>query len=286
MFRDPRVRRALAYAFDFEWTNAHLFYGAYARTRSYFSNSELAASGLPDPAELAVLAPFRDRLPAAVFTEAYAPPATDGSGYPRANLLHALDLLADAGWIVRDGTLVDAATGAPMAFELLLGNEGTWERVALPFVQNLARLGVAARVRTVDRAQYQYRLDHFDFDMIVDVWPQSLYPGNEQRDYWGSRAAAIPGSRNTTGISDPAVDALLDLLVAAPDRDALVARARALDRVLLGGHYAIPQWHIGSFRIAYWDTFGRPAVVPPYGLPFDAWWIDPAKVARLRGPER
>lgn len=272
VFRDPRVRQALAQAFDFEWTNTHLFYGAYTRTASYFSNSELAARGLPGPAEQQVLAPFRERIPPAVFTETYRPPSTTGRVGIRPNLVHALRLLEEAGWVVRDMRLVHERTGQPMTFEILL-SEPTWERITLPFVQNLERLGVRARVRTVDAAQYEYRLKHFDFDMTVAVFPQSLSPGNEQNDYWSREAARTPGSRNLAGVSDPVVDELIALLIAAPDRAALVARTRALDRVLLWGHYVIPHWHIAAFRVAYWDRFGRPAVSPRYDLGFDSWWV-------------
>jgi microcin C transport system substrate-binding protein len=275
VFGDPRVRQALAYAFDFEWTNAHLFYDAYTRTTSYFSNSELAPRGLPGEAERAALEPFRDRVPAEVFVAAYRPPST-GIGGIRPNLVTALRLLAEAGWVVHDMRLVHAATGRPMTFEILI-DDPTWERITLPFVQNLERLGVRARIRTVDAPQYEYRLKHFDFDMTVAVFPQSLSPGNEQVDYWGSEAARTPGSRNLAGVSDPVVDALIGRLIAAPDRAALVARTRALDRVLQWGHYVIPHWHITAFRVAYWDRFGRPAVAPKYELGLDTWWIDPRK---------
>jgi microcin C transport system substrate-binding protein len=278
VFQDPRVREALAAAFDFEWSNAHLFYGAYTRTRSYFSNSELASRGLPGPAELAVLAPFRGRVPDAVFTREYAPPSTVPGGL-RPNLVHALDLLRQAGWIVRDERLVNAATGAPLTFEILL-DDPIWERIALPFVKNLERLGVTARVRTVDAAQYEYRLKQFDFDMTISVFAQSLSPGNEQRDFWSSAAADTPGSANLAGVRDPVVDRLVDELIAAPDRPALVARTRALDRVLLWGYYVIPHWHITAFRVAYWNRFGRPAVAPKYDLGFDTWWVLPPKAGR------
>jgi microcin C transport system substrate-binding protein len=274
VFRDPRVRQALANAFDFEWTNAHLFHGAYTRTASYFSNSELAARGLPGDAEREVLSPFRERVPEAVF-KAYHPPSTDPGGL-RPNLVRALRLLEDAGWIVRDMRLVNARTGQPLTLEILL-DDPTWERITLPFVQNLERLGVTARVRTVDAAQYEYRLKHFDFDMTVAVFPQSLSPGNEQADYWSREAARTPGSRNLAGVSDPVVDELIALLIAAPDRPALLARTRALDRVLLSGHYVIPHWHISAFRVAYWNRFGRPAVSPKYDLGFDGWWVESQK---------
>jgi microcin C transport system substrate-binding protein len=284
VFADPRVRYALAHAFDFEWTNRYLFYGAYTRTESYFSNSELAARGLPGPAERAVLEPFRDRIPREVFTRPYHPPSTEPGGL-RPNLLRALEWLEDGGWVVRDFRLVHARTGRPMTFEILL-DDPTWERIALPFVANLERLGVDARVRTVDSAQYQYRLDHFDFDMTVGVFPQSLSPGNEQRDYWSLAAARTPGSRNLAGVADPVVDELIAQAVAAPDRPALVARVRALDRVLLWGHYVIPQWHIKTFRVAYWTRLGRPPVTPPFDLGFDTWWIERPELPSDRDDRR
>ena len=279
VFADDRVREALAAAFDFEWSNAHLFYGAYTRTDSYFSNSELASRGLPGEAELGALAPFRGRVPDTVFTREYRPPSTVPYGL-RPNLVHALALLRHAGWVVRDMKLVKAETGVPMSFEILL-DDPTWERITLPFVKNLERLGVAARVRTVDSAQYEYRLKQFDFDMTVAVFEQSLSPGNEQLDFWSSAAAETPGSRNLVGVRDSVVDRLITALIAAPDRPALVARARGLDRVLLWSHYVIPHWHITAFRVAYWDRFGRPAVSPKYDLGFDTWWVDPRKAGRL-----
>ncbi|GBD43931.1 Oligopeptide-binding protein AppA [bacterium HR40] len=281
IFRDRRVRAALAYAFDFEWTNRTLFYGAYTRTDSYFENSELEAEGLPGPAELALLEPFRDRLPAEVFTRRYEPPKTDGSGNLREQLRTALRMLREAGWDVRDGRLVQLASGMPMRFEILLVNPA-FERIVGPFVQNLARLGIEASVRTVDTAQYENRVNQFDFDMIVGVWGQSLSPGNEQRDFWSCEAANTPGSRNWAGVCDPVVDALIDRIIGAPSREELVAACRALDRVLLWGHYVIPHWHIPYLRVAYWNKFGRPAVLPRHDLDLFAWWVDPAKLAALQ----
>src|SRR6266403_2147299 len=275
VFRDARVREALACAFDFAWSNAHLFYGAYTRTRSYFSNSELASRGLPGQAELSVLTPFRGRVPDEVFTREYRPSSTGADGI-RPNLVRALELLRQAGWVVRDMRLVSVETGRPLTFEILL-DDPTGERITLPFVKNLERLGVTAHVRTVDSAQYEYRMKHFDFDMTVAVFAQSLSPGNEQVDFWASASADTPGSRNLAGVHDPVVDRLVELVIAAPDRAALVARTRALDRVLLWGHYVIPHWHITAFRVAYWDRFGRPAVSPKYDLGFDTWWIDPSR---------
>jgi len=275
IFQDSRVREALSVAFDFEWSNAHLFYGAYQRTKSYFANSELASRGLPSEAELTVLAPFRGRIPEAVFTREYQPPSTVPDGL-RPGLIRALALLKDAGWVVRDLRLVNAATGQPLTFEILL-DDATYERIALPFAKNLERLGVQARVRTVDAAQYEYRTKQFDFDMVIGLFAQSASPGNEQIDFWASVSADTPGSRNWAGVRDPVVDKLIERLIASPDRAALVARTRALDRVLLWGHYVIPHYYIAAFRVVYWNRFGRPAVTPQYDLGFDSWWIDPGK---------
>ncbi len=281
MFKDKRVREALDYAFDFEWSNRTLFYGLYTRTKSYFDNSELASRGLPTGDELKVLEPFRGRVPDEVFTKAYTLPVTDGSGNNRANLREAARLLEEAGWVIRNGRRVNKDTGRPLAFEILLDNP-LFERVALPFAQNLRRLGVNAQVRTVDPAQYQERIINFDFDMIVGLWGESNSPGNEQREFWGSAAADTPGSQNLIGIKDPVIDALIDEVVAAPDRAQLVARVRALDRVLLWGQYVIPHWHSAVYRVVYWNRFGRPAASPKYDLGFDSWWIDPQKDQALQ----
>jgi microcin C transport system substrate-binding protein len=280
LFRDRRVRQALGYAFDFEWTNRTLFYGAYTRTASYFANSELAARGLPGPGESKVLEPFRGRVPPDVFTRDYQPPVTDGSGFIRENLLAALRLLEQAGWVVRDMKLVNRVTGEPFEFEILLDDPG-FERITLPFTKNLEHLGIRARPRTVDEAQYQKRVETFDFDVIVKIWGQSLSPGNEQVDYWTSERAGVPGSENVAGIQDPVVDALVAELIAAPGRQSLIDRTRALDRVLLWGFYVVPHWHSTSFRVAAWDKFGRPAITPKYNLPLDAWWIDPVRSEAL-----
>jgi microcin C transport system substrate-binding protein len=285
IFKDPRVRRALAYAFDFETTNKNLFYGQYTRTKSYFSNSELASSGLPSGGELAILERFRGRVPDEVFTAVYDTPTTDGAGNIRPNLKSALGLLKEAGWVIRDRKLVFAETGQPMKFEILIF-QPVWERIALPFVQNLERLGIDVRVRRVDTSQYKVRVDHFDFDMIVGGWGQSLSPGNEQRGFWGSAYADIPGSRNFVAIKDPVIDELIDMVIAAPDRKSLVERTRALDRVLLWGHYVIPNWHIPYDRIVYWNKFGRPDTLTIRGTSPRTWWIDPAKVAALNAGDR
>lgn len=285
LFQDARVRRALIEVFDFEWMNINLFYSAYARTTSYFSNSDFAARGLPEGREAEILESFRGRVPDSVFTEEYKLPVTDGSGNNREGLRRALGLLREAGWTVRDRRLVDAQ-GRPFEFEILLQG-ATMERVALPYARWLERLGITARVRTVDPAQYRVRIDSFDYDMTVHVFPQGFYPGNEQRDYWTSAKARENGSQNIAGIADPAIDELVELVIAAPDYRELVARTRALDRVLLHHNFVIPHWHSRSFRIAYWDRFGRPDRNPRYGLAFpSAWWIDPARERALAEARR
>jgi microcin C transport system substrate-binding protein len=280
-FQDRRVRAALTYAFDFEWSNQNLFYGQYTRTQSYFSNSELASSGLPSDAELAMLEPLRGQIPDEIFTEEYKAPSTDGRGGLRANLRTAAKMLREAGWEIKDGKLVDPRSGEPMEIEILLAQEA-FERVMAPFVRNLERLGVKATIRLVDSSQYTNRVRDFDFDMIVGSWGQSLSPGNEQRGFWGSAAADRPGSRNLVGIKDPAIDALIDKVIFAKDRDDLITACRALDRVLLWNHFVIPNWHIDKYRIAYWNRFGRPDIKPKYALGFpDTWWVDAVKDAAL-----
>jgi len=283
-FASPKVREALTYAFDFEWSNKNLFYGIYTRTRSYFSNSELASRGLPEGAELALLEPYREQLPADVFLKEYNPPKSTGSGNNRANLRTAKNMLEDAGWSVIDKKLINRETGEQMEIEFLLISPA-FERVVGPFVRNLEKLGITARIRLVDTAQYQNRVNDFDYDVVVNSWGQSLSPGNEQRDFWSTDAADRNGSRNYAGIKDPVVDALIDKIIFAPDRASLVAATRALDRVLLWGHYVIPNWHTRDFRIAYWDRFGRPKTFSKYQLSFfDTWWIDPEKGEKAASP--
>lgn len=279
LFQDARVREALMNVFDYEWLNANIFNGLYARTGSFFSNSELASSGLPQGRELAILESFRGRVPESVFTTEFRLPTTDGSGNNRDGLRRALTLMREAGWEVRNRRLVNAQ-GQGFSFEILL-NGASFERVALPYVQWLQRLGVEARVRTVDPAQYQVRTDAFDFDMTVDVIGQSLSPGNEQRDYWTCEKARENGSQNIAGICDPVIDALVEMLINAPDREELLHRTRALDRVLLHHHFVIPQWHNRLFWVAFWDRFGRPERNPRYALGFDSWWLDAARDAAL-----
>ena len=271
-FADRAVRSALAYAFDFEWTNQHLYYDLFTRSRSYWGNSELGSSGLPSGLELDILNGYRGRVPEEVFTEAYNPPKTDGSGNNRGLLRTAKKLLQEAGWRVQDGTLTHVKTGEPMRIEFLLASS-SYERVLGPVIQNLDRLGIAAAVRTVDAAQYQNRVQSFDYDVIVASWRQTLSPGNEQRNFWSSTAAQTPGSRNYAGIADPVVDELIERQIAAPDRPTQVALTRALDRVLLWGYYVIPGSHSRSHRLAYWNTFSRPPKPPRNGTGFpDTWW--------------
>jgi microcin C transport system substrate-binding protein len=285
LFQDARVRRALIEVFDYEWMNTNLFYDAYTRTESYFSNSDFASRGLPEGRELEILNQYRGRVPAAVFTEEYRLPKTDGSGNNREGLRRALALLREAGWTVRDRRLVNAE-GRRFEFEILLQG-ATFERVALPYVQWLERLGISARVRTVDPAQYQVRVDAFDYDITIDSIGQGFHPGNEQRDYWTCAKARENGSQNVAGICDPVIDELVEMVIAAPNQPELVARTRALDRILLHYNYTIPQWHSRSFRIAYWERFGRPEKTPRYGLGFPAaWWIDPARDTALAEARR
>lgn len=273
-FQDIRVRRALGLATDFAWIGKTLFHGALVRTASYYPNSELAAEGRPGPEELAVLEPFRDRLPPALFSEPFTLPRTDGTGPAgaRGNLREALRLLAEAGWRVSGGRLTDGA-GRPFAFEILLGNPSD-ERVALEYARSLERLGIAATVRTVDNAQYQGRLDHFDFDMTLRWWVSSLSPGNEQLYYYGSEAADQPGSRNYPGIRDPVVDAIATSIAEARTRADLVARVRALDRVLLWGHYMVPLFHSPADLMARWSRLKHPEATPLYGPLVESWWIE------------
>jgi microcin C transport system substrate-binding protein len=279
VFANPLVRQAMAETFDFEWANKNLFYGNYTRTQSYFSNSDLASSGIPQGDELKLLEPYRKELPPALFTEPFKLPVTDGSGNNREQLRHALDLLQKAGWSVKERQLVDQ-NGEQMSFTILL-DEPSLERVALPYVQLLQKLGIDARVRTVDPAQYQHLTDDFDFDMIMMIFPESDIPGNELRDYFTCAAAKAQGSYNVPGICDPAVDALVERIVTAQDRETLAIAARALDRILLWRWFLVPNWDSRTFHIAYWDRFGYPDKPIREGFNFDTWWVDPAKAAAV-----
>ena len=278
VFAERAVRYALSLAFDFEWINKALLQGAYVRTHSIFDNSELGSSGLPQGGELALLEPHGSRLPAELFESAYRAPALEGG--LRANLAAARRLLAEAGWVVEDGSLRRAADGLPLAFEILLVNPGN-EKIALAFARNLKRLGVETKVRTVDTAQYQYRRNVYDFDMIVYRWGMSLSPGNEQAFYWGSDAAHQEGTRNYPGIEDPAVDDLIARMTQARARADFVDVIRAMDRVLMWGHYLVPLYHLNDDRYAYWNKFRRPESVPLYGAVLDTWWEEPGRADAL-----
>mgnify|MGYP002628614750 CR=1 FL=1 len=279
-FQDARVRQAIGLAFDFEWTNRNLFYEQYTRSYSYFSNSELAAVGSADGEERAILSCLKAYFPDDILAPPAKPAVTDGSGWPRDNLREAFALLEAAGWVVRDLKLVEADTGRPFRFEILLVSPA-FERIVLPFKRNLERLGMEVSVRLVDQSQYINRIRQYDFDVIITGWGQSESPGNEQRDYWGSAAAGRPGTRNYIGISNPGIDALIEVLIEAPDRASLIARTRALDRALLAGRWVVPNWHLAAERIVYWDKFGMPELTPYKGVSVDTWWFDPAKAERL-----
>ncbi|HXC29495.1 MAG TPA: extracellular solute-binding protein [Stellaceae bacterium] len=273
LFQDPKVRQALAYAFDFEWSNQNLFYGAYTRTRSYFDNSELAATGVPQGDELKILEPFKGQIPDEVFTKEYDPPKYTDTFTIRDGLRDALDLLKQAGWSFKGEQLVNDKTGEPFKFEIL-DYDPAIERVALPFIQILKRLGVTATMRTVDVSQYEQLMNNFNYDMNVSIFPQSLSPGNEQREFFGSKAADQPGSQNTLGIKSPVIDQLIEAIISAQTRADLVAHVKTLDRVLQWGYYLIPQYHLPDHWVAYWDKFRRPETAPKYALGLDTWWID------------
>ncbi|OGQ95435.1 MAG: peptide ABC transporter substrate-binding protein [Deltaproteobacteria bacterium RIFOXYD12_FULL_57_12] len=274
LFADRRVRQALSLAFDFEWANSKLFFDQYTRCASYFSNSDLAATGLPQGLELAYLTPHQDKLPAEVFSVAPTPFSTLPPTSLRENLLTAKKLLADAGWQVRDGQLVNKA-GQSFTFEILLVSP-SFERVMAGYAKNLEKLGIKASYRAIDPALYTDRLNRFDFDMVVNVFGQSQSPGNEQRDYWHSSVADREGSKNLIGVRDPVVDELVDKIIYAKTQEELVAACRALDRVLWYGHYVVPNWYVAKHRLAYWNVFARPATLPRYYSPQQAlmtWWF-------------
>ena len=277
VFSDRRVREAFGLMFDYEWANRQLFNGAYTRTRSYFDNSELASSGLPSDAELKLLEPLREHVPPQVFTDAYQPPVTDGSGIIREQQRRAYQLLQEAGWRVEGDQMLDS-TGTPVKVEFLLA-QTEFERVLLPYKRNLADLGIELVIRRVDVSQYINRLRSRDFDLMVGGFGQSNSPGNEQREYWHSSSADNPGSRNFIGLKDPAVDSLVEGLINADSRDSLITHTRALDRVLLWGHYVVPNWHIKTWRVAYWNRFEHPKVSPKYDIGLHTWW------ARTKSPE-
>ncbi|MGI9382417.1 MAG: extracellular solute-binding protein [Methyloligellaceae bacterium] len=302
-FTDPRVRRAFNLAFDFEWANKNLFYGQYQRVASYFENTELAATGLPEGQELEILTPLKNQIPPEVFTKAFKSPVNADPRDFRKHLRQGTKLLREAGWTIKDGALTHGATGERMAIEFMLVSPA-FERVVQPYTRNLARLGIKSSIRVIDSAQYERRIQDFDYDAIIGGWGQSHSPGNEQRTYWGSEAAGKSGSRNYVGIKNPAIDKLIDKIIFAKDRAELVAATRALDRVLLWNHYVVPQWFAPYTRLAYWDRFAHkenlpvvaadcaeacvkakmsdPRTTKMVGVGFlSAWWYDKAAAAKL-----
>jgi microcin C transport system substrate-binding protein len=284
-FQDRRMRQALNLAFNFEWANKNLFYGQYQRTESYFQNSELAAEqALPTGRELEILNEVKDEVPPEVFTEVHKNPVNKDQNDLRNHLRQAVVLLKEAGWEVKNGVLTNLKTGQPMQIEFLLVSP-LFERVVQPYIANLERLGIKASMRLVDSAQYTRRLNVFDYDVVVATFPQSDSPGNEQRDFWGSEAADREGSMNLIGIKNPAIDKLVDHIIFAKDRAELVAATRALDRVLQWEDYVVPQWFSPYVRIAYWDRYGQPKVLPGLTPGFtQVWWFDQKLADRLPGP--
>ncbi len=274
IFNNRNVRLALSYAYDHEWINKTIYQNAYVRTDSYFDNSPLASSGLPSKNELELLNVWKDEIPAEVFTESFTPPITDGSGNDRKNLLKAKEILEKEGWFVENGKLVK--DGKEFKFEFLIVSPSD-EKIALAYQSNLKKLGITMDVRTVDSSQYQERLLSYDFDMIKRYWGVSLSPGNEQQFYWGSEVGQKDGSRNYPGINSPAVDALIEKLISATNREELTTAIHALDRVLLWGHYVVPLYHSNKDRIAYWDFFEYPDKIPLYGIVIESWWINKDK---------
>ncbi|MEA2983997.1 MAG: microcin transport system substrate-binding protein [Alphaproteobacteria bacterium] len=280
-FKNPKLREALILAFDFEWTNQSIMYGAYKRTHSVFQNSDLMATGKPGPDELALLEPFRGKIPDDVFSEAFVPPVSDGSGQDRALLRRASQLLQEAGFPIKNGKRVDAR-GEPITMEFLL-DEPSFEPHHMPYIKNLGVLGIDATLRLVDPVQYRARVDDFDFDITVQRFSFSSTPGDGLRTYLSSQAATTKGSQNLAGIADPAIDALIDVAINAETRATLTTACRALDRVVRAGRYWVPHWYLASHRIAYWDVFARPAAAKPRyarGIP-ETWWHDPVKAAKL-----
>ncbi len=301
-FTDPRVRQALGLAFDFEWANKNLFYGQYKRTSSFFENSELAAKGLPQGQELEILKGLGDKIPKQVLTTVYQVPVNNSKKDLRAHLIQAKNLLKQAGWKINReidksracGFLCKIGLSSQAKRKVLRNKDGeelkmtfllvspAFKRIVLPYIKNLEKLGVTATIRLVDAAQYKRHLDTFDYDIIIGNWGQSLSPGNEQRNYWGSSAADRSGSRNFIGIKNPAIDTLIDKIIFAKDRKTLVATTNALDRVLLWNHYLVPQWHSPNERIAYWNKYSHPKTMPSRSVGFPTiWWQDEKKAAAL-----
>jgi microcin C transport system substrate-binding protein len=284
-FADSRVRRAFNLALDFEEMNKQFFFGQYRRIASYFDGTELASSGLPSGLELEILQTVKDQVPPEVFTTEYKNPVNGNPENVRNNLREATRLLREAGWEIRNQKLVNAKTGEPMTVEILNSTTSAFERLMLFYKPSLERLGMTVSVRNVDDAQYENRERKWDYDIVVGSWAESLSPGNEQREFWGSKAADEVGSRNLIGVKNPAVDKLIERVIFAKDRGELVAATRALDRVLLWNQYVVPHWTYGFLRTARWDRFSHPDELPKYGqgaFPI-IWWRDPAKAAKTGG---
>lgn len=276
-FKSPLVREALNYAYDFEELNRTVFFNQYKRINSFFFGTDLASSGLPQGAELDLLNTVKDKLPPSVFTKPYTNPVNGDPQKFRDNLRHAIELFKQAGFVLKGNQMVNGKTGQPFAFEILLGNP-MLEKAVLPYAQNLKKIGIDAHVRTVDPSQYTNRIRSFDYDMIWTVWAETVDPGNEQAGYWGSASVTHPGARNYAGIDDPAIDALIPKVILAKDREEKNVAARALDRVLLAGHYVVPMYYPSTVHIAFWDKFGRPASLPEYSVGFpDVWWAKSAE---------
>ncbi|TPI77231.1 extracellular solute-binding protein [Mesorhizobium sp. B2-8-9] len=281
LFQDRRVREALTQPFDFETMNRTLFFGFNTRTSSYFQGTELASSGLPQGKELEILEKYRDKLPPELFTQEFKLPVYDSPQAERKHLKRAVDLLAQAGWQIKGGKMINTKSGEPLKFEIL-GSNDTDQVISSPYIANLRKIGIDATLRIIDQTQYINRINHFDFDMVTTVLQQSESPGNEQREFWSSKAADAPGSRNLMGIKDPVVDALIDRIVFASDRADLIAATHALDRVLLWNFYVLPQYHRTAVWYAYWNKFGMPDKQPSYrGADIDSWWIDTAREKAL-----
>ncbi|MCC2110743.1 MAG: ABC transporter substrate-binding protein, partial [Hyphomicrobiales bacterium] len=282
-FADPKVRAALSYALDFEEMNRTIFYGQYSRIDSYFFGTELAASGLPEGKELEILEAVRGEVPEEVFTTEFRNPVAGDANSLRANLREAVRLFAEAGWSIKAGHLVNDRTGESFTIEYLL-NGPSFEKVALRYKDSLKRIGVDMTVRIVDTSQFINRVRTNDFDVIYTGWDETLSPGNEQRDYFGSEAADREGSRNHGGIKNAAVDKLIERVVFATDRDDLIAATRALDRVLLWNRYVVPGWTLPATRVARWDRFSHPDPLPLYSEGFPTiWWWDAEKAAKVSG---
>jgi len=283
VFANRKVREALSYAFDFSWTNKAIFYDQYKRTRSYFQNSELAAEDLPVGLELDLLNKYRSQLVPEVFNLEYNPPTVDESNSLRSNLLKAVSILKESGWVQNKGGNFEK-DGKALEFEILLRSP-SFERIVLPFIKNLKKIGVQVTMRTVDSSQWINRIQAFDFDMLVFSWGQSLSPGNEQRNYWGSAAANQQGTRNFSGVKNKVIDELIEGLIMTDSRNELVAYSKAIDRVLQWGHYVIPNWYSSDTRVAFWNKFSFPKEIPLLGVSMSTWWFDKDKASNLKNGE-